>query len=339
MVGPGDGPVLVTGAGGFVGGHVARELARSSYEARGLTRRPPEIEPGDPPIDWRIGDLREPSVRAAALRGVRAVVHCAAWVSLGPDPTGQAAAINVEATRALLADAAAAGVRRFVYTSTLHTLARGTAEAPADEDTPWNLRRVDSPYARTKRQAERLVLDGQGGRLEALALCPGMVIGPRDARPTSTRILRALARVPLAVVPGGGIPLVAASVVARAHVAALTRGEAGRRYAVVGPYVSYPELARLVGQVAGRPRWVVTLPDACERPLAALARLLARLAGPLRESLSPATIAGSFLRLHVRGDLADAEFGLIHPPTIVAIRAALGDASHLGRTADRGPEG
>src|SRR5205807_67179 len=50
--------VLVTGAGGFVGGHVARALAAAGYAVRGLSRRPPRVEPGDPPIDWRLGDLR-----------------------------------------------------------------------------------------------------------------------------------------------------------------------------------------------------------------------------------------------------------------------------------------
>jgi dihydroflavonol-4-reductase len=318
-----DRPVLVTGAGGFVGGHVARELARLSHAVRGLTRRPPVVEPGDPAIDWRIGDLRDPCVRAEALRGAGTVIHAASWVSLGPDPSGNARILNVDTTRALLTDAAAAGVRRFVYTSTLHTLACGTAEAPADEDTPWNLERVDSPYARTKCEAERLVLEAANGRIEALALCPGMVIGPRDVRPTSTRILRALARTPVALVPGGGIPLVDATVVARAHEAALTRGEPGRRYAIVGPYVSYPDLARLVGAVAGFPRWIIILPDPAERPLAVVSSCLARLVGPLRDALSPATIAGGFLRLHVRGDRGNAAFGLIHPSPLDSIRSSL----------------
>ena len=271
-------PVLVTGAGGFVGGHVARTIAAAGRTVRGLTRRPPAIEPGDPAIDWRVGDLRDPIARREALRGVGAVVHTAGWVSLGSDPKGSARSINVGATRDLLADSHAAGVGRFVHTSTLHTLAAGTPEAPASEDDPWNLAAVDSPYARTKREAERVVLGGIGG-LVGVVLCPGMVLGPRDVRPTSTRLLLAMARHRVVFVPGGGIPVVDSAVIARAHLAALSTGEPGLRYAVVGPYLSYPDLARMVGKIAGRPLRVATIPDRFGSAIVGLARGVDRLVG------------------------------------------------------------
>src|SRR5262245_59919235 len=88
-------PVLVTGAGGFVGGHIARNLASAGHFVRGLTRRPPHSEAGDRPIEWLVGDLRDPEVRARALLGVRGVIHAASWVSLGPDRLGESHSINV----------------------------------------------------------------------------------------------------------------------------------------------------------------------------------------------------------------------------------------------------
>ena len=196
---PGEWPVLVTGASGFLGGHIARELAKAGHRVRGLTRREPRELPGDPPIEWVSGDLREPSDRIKALDGIRAVIHSASWVSLGSDPRGEGSAVNVDATRSLLADAIESGVERFLFTSTLHTLAAGSAGSPADESSAWNLARVDSVYARTKREAEALVLDGLGGRLPGLALCPGMILGPRDPKPTSTSLLILMARSPVGV--------------------------------------------------------------------------------------------------------------------------------------------
>src|SRR5262249_37248750 len=148
-----------TGAAGFVGGHVARALASAGYRVRGLTRRQVEEEAGDPPIDWLLGDLCAARDRRRAVEGMRGVVHTAGWVSLGADPRGRSRALNVEATGALLDLCPAAGVERFVFTSTLWTVAAGTAEHPADEHSEWNLHRVRSPYCSTKREAERLVLE------------------------------------------------------------------------------------------------------------------------------------------------------------------------------------
>ncbi len=328
-----EGPLLVTGAGGFVGGHVARTLARMGLHVRGLVRRSPPIEPDDPPIEWVHGDLRSRDVRARALEGCRGVIHTAGWVHLGPDPRGEARAVNVEATAALLDEGRAAGVERFVYTSTLWTVARGTPECPADEDADWNLDVIRGPYSETKREAERLVLARHGARMRTTVLCPGLVVGPRDVRPTSTRLLLEMAKSPVVLLPRGGIPIVDARVLALAHARALLAGEGGRRYVVAGPYLSYRDLAVLVARVAGRPRRVWTVPDLCDRPLTRLVRLAERWGLTGSGEISAAAVAGGFLRLHVQGTRADAAFGLVHPPPQLSVFDALDDHLRSGRAA------
>ena len=320
---PSDWPVLVTGAGGFVGGHVARMLAAAGHRVRGISRRPPVVEPDDPPIEWVIGDLRDVAIRRRAIVGVRGVIHTAGWVSLGLDPQDHSHAINVDLTRQLLAEAREAGVERFVYTSTLYTLAAGTPDEPADEFAAWNLDRVDSPYCRSKRQAERLVLEAGESRFSTIALCPGMVMGPRDIKPTSTTIVRTMARSPLAVLPRGGIPIVNAGLLALAHRRSLVAGGSGQRYAVVGKYLSYPELASVVASITGWPRWVAILPDRLEPIAGHAAAVVAPWVRRWAPDLSRALIAGGFLRLHVRGDRADLCFGLTHPPAIESISKSL----------------
>ena len=323
--------VLVTGAGGFVGGHVARLLAAAGHPVRALTRRPPAVEPGDPPIDWLVGDLRRPDDLARGVAGAWGVVHCAGWVSLGSDRRGEARAINLDATRDLLDRAESAGVARFLFTSTLWTVAAGTDADPADEDRPWNLDVVRCPYSETKRAAERLVLDRAGPRFRTAVICPGLVLGPRDPRPTSTRVLLAMAGTPAAVLPGGGIPVVDARVLATAHLRALEHAEPGRRYVVAGPYLSYRELAALVARVAGWPLGMVPVPDLLRGPMTALGGLADRLGRGRLDILSAASVAGGFLRLHVSGARADAAFGLVHPPPLRSVFEALEDHRRSGR--------
>jgi dihydroflavonol-4-reductase len=296
-----------------------------------MTRRRPPTEPDDPPIEWFFGDLQVAEDRARALEGVRGVVHTAGWVSLGGDPGGEGRATNVGATRALLDEGMRAGVVRFVYTSTIWTVAAGSADAPADEDTPWNLEPLRSPYCETKRAAERLVLERDQPGFRTLVLCPALVIGPRDVRPTSTRLLLHTARTPVATFPQGGTPVIDARVVAQAHVRALERGEPGQRYVLAGPYLSYRELAALVAEVAGNPRRIITVPDALERPMAWVARQIDHLARGRFPEVSAAAVSGGFVRLHVSGARADAVFDLQHPPAIESIFDALDDFARSGR--------
>jgi dihydroflavonol-4-reductase len=302
---------------------VARALAEAGHVVRGVTRRPVPSRSDDCQVQWLVGDLTHTEFRRRIFDQVRCVIHTAGWVSLGPDVLGTSYASNVELTRSLLAEASQVGVERFVYTSTLYTLAAGTPEHPADESTEWNLARVDSPYTRTKRAAERLVLEASRPGFTTIALCPGMVLGPRDTKPTSTKVVRTLSRTHVALLPHGGIPIIDAAVLALAHRRALVSGGASERYAVVGPYLSYPEMARIVAAITGRPSRVISIPDRMEPLIGFGADCVGLLSMRRLPNVSRELVAGGFLRLHVSGARADACFGLVHPPAIETIARSL----------------
>ena len=262
--------------GASSGGTSPASWPAAGHRVRGLSRRPPVVEPGDPPIDWVVGDLRDADVRRRALAGVRGVIHAAGWVSLGLDPRGTSHAINVEATAATPGRG-----RARPASSGSSTRRRSTPwppappDEPADEFAAWNLGRVDSPYTRTKREAERLVLEAGRSGLSTIAHLPRDGDGSAryqadfdDDRPDH------------GAQPGGGVaarrdPDRRRGLLATAHRRALVAGGSGQRYAVVGPYLSYPELAAVVASIPGRPRWVVTLPDRWSRVLAAPADWIA----------------------------------------------------------------
>ena len=158
-----------------------------------------------------------------------------------------------------------------------------------------------------------MVLEASGERFTTIALCPGMVLGPRDPKPTSTQIVRAYSRTMVAIAPRGGIPIVDSRLLAVAHRRALVAGGSGQRYAVIGPYLNYRELARLVASITGRPRWVVPLPDLLEPLFVRAAGWFGPLVRRWWPDVSPQLAAAGFLGLHLSGERANACLGLEHP--------------------------
>jgi nucleoside-diphosphate-sugar epimerase len=171
----GRGPVLLTGATGFVGSRVARRLAESGRRVRAIVRAKGAPELADPAVAPWIeeieGDFTRPEVAAGAARGVDAVVHCAA--TGGPD-LEIARRVNVAGTRAMVEAARAAGVRRYVHVSTLSVYARNSEEV-IDESAPLKLE--GDPYGVTKAEADRIVLDSMDRGLPAVIVRPGAILG------------------------------------------------------------------------------------------------------------------------------------------------------------------
>ncbi len=147
--------IAITGATGFVGGHLIRAARERGYELRALTRgwRPPQDG-----IDWVEGALDRPEALHKLARGADAVVHIAGLIN-APDRAGFAA-VNVAGTAAMIDAARRAGVRRFVHISSL------AAREPSLSDYGWS-----------KAKAERLVA---ASGLDWTILRPPAVYGPGD---------------------------------------------------------------------------------------------------------------------------------------------------------------
>lgn len=166
--------VLVTGATGKVGSRLTKRLAARGHHVRALVRDPARAAPlrGDR-VELAIGDLLDPTTLGAAVRGVDAIVHCAAFFRGAT--AEEAHAVNDTGTRALAGAARAAGVKRFVFTST--GLVYGPAGGAAvDED--HACAPVDA-YPRSKLAAERFLLADEALDVRVLRL--PFVYGDGDA--------------------------------------------------------------------------------------------------------------------------------------------------------------
>jgi dihydroflavonol-4-reductase len=316
------GPVLVTGAGGFLGVNLVWALREHGLPVRALLRRPPRGPQwhGLEGVEFMQGDICNPDQVARAMAGVRYVLHNAASTALVPRPSRQAYRVNVEGTRIVCAAAVQAGVRRLVFTSSLGTIMAGTAEEPSTEATPYNRRFIPTAYHTSKRLAEGVIREYANRGLETIIFTACMIIGPRDSQPTTNQFLLYQARVPqLLMLPPGGINIIDVREAALAHVRALWLGEPGHRYLLAGPYLAYTELGNLVKRIVGSPIRLRPLPQWTYLPGSLFFALVSGLLPTVPNALAVPNFQYGYVPFHMSGALADRTFGLHHRPASVTV--------------------
>jgi len=323
---------LLTGATGFVGSAVARQLLACGETVRALVRSGSDRRNLEGlKLDLVEGDLTEPASLARALRGCQALFHVAAdyrlWV---PRPEGIYEA-NVAGTRRLMEFAGAAGVDRIVYTSSVATLGLNADGAPADEATPVALEDMIGHYKRSKFLAEREVdtLVREAG-LPAVIVNPSTPVGPRDIKPTPTgrMIVEAAAgRMPAFV--DTGLNLVHVEDVAAGHLLAFEKGLVGERYVLGGENLALGEILARIAGLCGRRAPRVRIPHGAILPLAYAAEAWTRARGRGEPFVTLDGVRMSRKRMYFSSAKAEARLGYRARPA----QEALADAVQWFRAA------
>jgi dihydroflavonol-4-reductase len=271
---------LITGASGFVGSAIAKAFRESGYLVRVLVRASSattNINPADMVV---VGDICDRNTVAAAVRGVRYMVHAAADYRLWAPSPAEILRTNVEGTRNVMQEALHAGVERIVYTSSVATIEMHARE-PADESRPLAENLAIGAYKKSKVIAERMVEDmAKNAGLPVVIVNPSTPIGPRDVRPTPTgRIIveAACGRMPWFV--DTGLNLVHVDDVAAGHLAALRRGNIGERYILGGENVYLRIMLAEIARVVGRRPPRLRIPIAAVYPFAFGAELWSHVNG------------------------------------------------------------
>lgn len=251
--------VLLTGATGFLGAHLARRLAGGGRVVHALARSSSDRdELAGLKIVWHDGDLRDrDSIERALTAGRRAaedapldVVHCAALISYRTRDAKAQEEINVEGTRAVLAAARRVAIRRFLHISSVVAVGHSTDGEDLSEESPYNGTSLRVDYVRTKRAAEELVL-AAAGDLDVVVANPGAIFGPAPPRSNSAFFLRRMAAGGVPFVPPGTVGTVGVEDTADGCVRALERGGRGKRYLLSESNLGYLELSRLVAEICG----------------------------------------------------------------------------------------
>jgi nucleoside-diphosphate-sugar epimerase len=276
---------LVTGATGLLGNNLVRALVRDGWRVRALVRDPfkghRQLDGLD--VELVVGDMQAVAAFAPALKGTDVVFHPAAYFRdsyKGGTHREALHRINVSGTAELLRASHAAGVRRFVHTSSIATLI-GRVGGLIDE-TMLRPEAAADDYYRSKILADREVLrflDDQPDFWAALVL-PGWMHGPGDQGPTSAgQMVVDFMHRRLPGIPPGGFSVVDARDVAAAMIAAAERGVRGRRYLAAGRPVEMAELLGELEKISGVKAPRRNLPLALLYGVAALSELKARLTG------------------------------------------------------------
>ena len=337
--------VLVTGATGFLGRFVVRELCQE-HEVHALVRPTADRAPlSDLPLTWHTGDLTDPPSVEAALAATAAralelgsedgphLVHSAAVISYRSSDGALQRSVNVEGTRTLLEIARRHGVRRSVYVSSIVTVGHATTDAPVDEDTEWNGASLGVDYVSTKREAEVLALE-HADELGLRVVNPAAIFGPVGPTSNTSRFVCSVARGQLGpLAPPGGMTVVGVRDVACGVRLALEQGRTARRYLLGESYLAVGELARAVSRcladlgLAGRaPR--ATLPRAVWPAVRAAARFLDRIR-PL-ELAPPQALTLLELRWHCDAGRARRELGWAPAPFESVLRETIGHLRESG---------
>jgi dihydroflavonol-4-reductase len=272
---------LITGATGFVGSAVLRQLIAAGHSVRALVRPNSDRRNlSGLPVEIFVGDLTDPSSLDRALSGCSALFHVAADYRLWVPRPDDIYAANVEGTRNIMRAAGERGVRRIVYTSSVALLGlRG--DGAADEATPSFLEDMIGHYKRSKFLAEaevsRFVRESN---LPVVIVNPSTPIGPRDVKPTPTGrmiVEAATGRMPAFV--DTGLNLVHVDDVARGHLLAFERGRIGERYVLGGENASLRDILARIAAIVGRRPPRLRLPHDAVMPVAHLAEAWARATG------------------------------------------------------------
>jgi dihydroflavonol-4-reductase len=313
-------PVVVTGASGFLGWHVARLLGERGYRVRCLVR--PGSCVNDLDVECTSGDLRDPASLDHAVAGCGLVFHVAADYRLWAKNPSEIYRSNVEGTRNLLEAARAASVDRVVYTSTV-----GAIGIPHDglgsETTPVSLNDMAGDYKRSKFLAEQVALEFARAGFPVVIVNPTAPVGDRDVKPTPTgqMIVDFLSRKMPAFIDTG-LNIVDARDVAEGHLLACEHGRPGQRYILGSENLTLAEILQLLARITGRKAPTIRLPYAVAYGAGLCSTAWAGITGtPPRVPLEAVRMARK--KMWVTHERACRELGFQPGPAEVALRRAV----------------
>ena len=305
-------PVLVTGASGFVGWHVAKLLTEKGWRVRALVRPASQLRELD--VERVDGDLRDAGSLERAVEGCSAVFHVAADYRLWTKHPDDMYRSNVEGTKNLLLAARRNGVERVVYTSTVGCIGFEDGKL-ADENSLVTLEQMAGHYKRSKFMAELEALRFAREGFPVVIVNPTAPVGDHDFKPTPTgKTIVDFLKGAMPAYLDTGLNLVDVRSVAAGHLLALEQGKTGERYVLGCENLTLRQILERIGAQSNRRAPKIRIPYAVAYVAALASTGWAELSGqPPRVPLEAVRMAGK--KMWVSSDKAKRELG--YEPTSV----------------------
>jgi dihydroflavonol-4-reductase len=254
--------VFITGATGFIGASLARELVESGCEVRALVR------PGSDrrnlaglDIEFWEGDLRDGNSLDSGLAGCDTLFHAAADYRLWTRDPESMYAINVEGTRSILQAALKRNLAKVVYTSSVGTLGNPGNGTPGSEETPVSFDDMVGHYKKSKFLAEQVAESFVAQGLPLVIVNPSTPVGPRDIKPTPTgKIIVDFLNRKMPAYLDTGLNLIDVQDCAKGHILAASHGRIGEKYILGNENLTLKDIFTLLEEISGLPAPRVKLP-------------------------------------------------------------------------------
>jgi dihydroflavonol-4-reductase len=317
--------VFLTGATGFVGSHVAHELASRGAKIRILVRPTSPLQNLEGlQVELVEGDLLKPATLRSGMAGCDAVIHVAAdyrlWI---PDPK-HIYSVNVQGTRDLLQIAREEAVPRVVYTSSVATMGFRSDGTIVDENTPVSLADMIGHYKRSKFLAEQTAIAAARAGQQVIVLNPTTPIGSNDIKPTPTgQIIVDFLNHKFPAYVDTGLNLVDVKEVAKTHVDALSRGCPGERYILGGENLTLKQILDKMSAITQIPSPTIRVPQAVAMAFAFFDQTVT---GRIRGREPRATVEAVRMgkkKMFASSAKAERELGFSVVPVYSALRAAI----------------
>jgi dihydroflavonol-4-reductase len=271
---------LVTGAAGFLGSHVARQLVARGDDVRVLMRVSSTNRAiADLSLEYVTGDLRDPASLDRAMKGVKRVFHVAADYRLWAKRSQDIYDSNVGGTKNLLDAARRAGVEQLIYTSTVATIAVDRSELP-NEFTDAKLNEMVGHYKRSKWMAEKEALSAAKAGLPVIVAMPTTPVGPWDWKPTPTgKIILDFLNGKMPGYVETGLNFVGVEECAAGHLLVAEKGKVGERYLLGGENLTLKQMLDTLAKITGLSAPKLKIPHGVALGVAYANTVFSRLAG------------------------------------------------------------